>query len=790
MAEWIIVVDDDTSNLKMAGHILSKANMRVTALRSGQSLLDYVSEKGFPDLILLDINMPEMDGFETLMRLRGYENELGREEIPVIFLTADDTPDTETMGFEVGVSDYIKKPFDPEVLLRRINNILSNREKMLNLKAEASTDKLTGFLNKMSGKTEYTKICQTNEGTLLMIDLDSFKLVNDIYGHDMGDRVLISFAEILTRVLPEGSVCARMGGDEFEAFVPGVTDEASVAGFSEAINAEMLREAKEMMGEDMEIPLGASFGVIFVPEYGRDYDTLEKLADKAVYTVKQHGKHGYSIYSGTGSDDDDDTAATDIHTVSKILDERSIPNNALCLDKDSFLYVYRYIMRYLMRNQGTACKVLLNLEPAPGISEENFRELCEGFGEHIGESLRKSDLFMKSRFNRYFVLLSDIREDYIEKVVSELLREWNDRHNGELVITYETEFVGTEDKDKRDHEVRIAVVDDDTANLQVAGHILSKNGFYVTALKSGQALLDYLEKTIPDAILLDIKMPVMDGFETMRRLHTMERKYSDIPVIFLTADESEEAEKQGLSLGAMDFIKKPFVPEILLLRVRHIIELVRLQRSLSDEVERKTRENNTLFLHVVEALAESIDAKDTYTNGHSGRVAYYSREIAKRYGYRDKKLEDIYMLGLLHDVGKIGIPDAIINKPGKLTDEEFEIIKTHPVKGAKILETIEEMPLLATGARWHHERFGGGGYPDGLVGEAIPEEARIIAVADSYDAMSSHRSYRDVLEQDVIRAEIIKGRGTQFDPVFADIMIQMIDEDTQYNMREKDEQVR
>jgi len=266
----------------------------------------------------------------------------------------------------------------------------------------------------------------------------------------------------------------------------------------------------------------------------------------------------------------------------------------------------------------------------------------------------------------------------------------------------------------------------------------------------------------------------------------MERKISDIPVIFLTADESEEAEKQGLLLGAMDFIKKPFVPEILLLRVRHIIELVRLQRSLSNEVEKKTKENNTLFIHVVQALAESIDAKDTYTNGHSGRVADYTREIAKRYGYRDKRLEDIYMLGLLHDVGKIGIPDAIINKPGKLTDEEFEIIKTHPVKGARILETIEEMPLLATGARWHHERFGGGGYPDGLVGEAIPEEARIIAVADSYDAMSSRRSYRDVLPQEVIRQEIIKGRGTQFDPVFADIMIQMIDEDTQYNTREKD----
>ncbi len=341
----------------------------------------------------------------------------------------------------------------------------------------------------------------------------------------------------------------------------------------------------------------------------------------------------------------------------------------------------------------------------------------------------------------------------------------------------------------------IVVVDDDVTNLKMAGHILAKNNMRVSALKSGSSLLTFMQDNKPDLILLDIMMPEMDGFETLKKLRAQERMQQmgddkqivETPVIFLTADENEESETTGLRLGAMDFIKKPFVPEILLLRVRHIIELVRLQRSLSNEVERKTRENNTLFLHVVEALAESIDAKDTYTNGHSGRVAYYAKEIAKRYGYRDKKLEDIYMMGLLHDVGKIGIPDAIINKPGKLTEEEFETIKTHPVKGAKILETIEEMPLLSTGARWHHERFGGGGYPDGLVGEAIPEEARIIAVADSYDAMSSNRSYRDILSQDEIRQEIIKGRGTQFDPVFADIMIQMIDEDTQYNMREKDE---
>jgi CheY-like chemotaxis protein len=246
-------------------------------------------------------------------------------------------------------------------------------------------------------------------------------------------------------------------------------------------------------------------------------------------------------------------------------------------------------MRYLMRNQGTACKVLINLEPAGEKTEEEFKELCDSFGNHIGESLRKSDLFMKSRFNRYFVLLSDIRQDSIEKVVGELLREWHDKNPDRLQISYETEFVGVDDNTKYDHEVRVAVVDDDTANLQVAGHILSKNGFYVTALKSGQALLDYLEKTIPDAILLDIKMPGMDGFETLTELRKTD-KGKDIPVIFLTADEKEGTEVKGLSLGAMDFVKKPFVPEVLTTRVRHIIDLCHLQRDFLSEVEKKVKE--------------------------------------------------------------------------------------------------------------------------------------------------------------------------------------------------------
>ena len=330
----------------------------------------------------------------------------------------------------------------------------------------------------------------------------------------------------------------------------------------------------------------------------------------------------------------------------------------------------------------------------------------------------------------------------------------------------------------------VIVVDDDPANQKFAGYILSNSGYRVTALKSGQAFLDYVAKNgHPDLVLLDINMPEMDGFETLRRFREQAPE-KDTPVLFLTADENEESETKGLSLGAMDFIKKPFVPDVLVIRVRHIIDLNHLQKNLEQEVKKKTEENERLFIHVVQSLADAIDAKDTYTNGHSGRVAKYSREIAKRYGYTGKKLDDIYMMGLLHDVGKIGVPDAVINKPAKLNDEEYEQIKNHPVMGARILKNIKEMPSLSTGARWHHERYDGSGYPDGLKGENIPEEARIIAVADTYDAMSSRRSYRDVIPQSVARAELEKGKGTQFDPKFADIMIAMIDEDVEYQMRE------
>ena len=214
--------------------------------------------------------------------------------------------------------------------------------------------------------------------------------------------------------------------------------------------------------------------------------------------------------------------------------------------------------------------------------------------------------------------------------------------------------------------------------------------------------------------------------------------------------------------------------------------LKKFQRNIDDynKAIRIQEQANEFLRQTVEALATAVDAKDSYTNGHSNRVAKYSRYIAQEAGMSEKECDDVYLAGLLHDVGKIGIDDSIINKKGKLTDEEFAVIKLHPGLGGQILSKIVMSPSLSVGARYHHERYDGKGYPDRLKGDEIPRIARIIAVADAYDAMTSTRSYRNVIPQMYVREELIKGMGTQFDPEYARIMIKLLDRDEGYTMKE------
>ena len=331
---------------------------------------------------------------------------------------------------------------------------------------------------------------------------------------------------------------------------------------------------------------------------------------------------------------------------------------------------------------------------------------------------------------------------------------------------------------------RIIVVDDDLMSLKLAKRVFDKAGIegsYLSLSSEAIALTDGPE--VPDLILLDVHMPDISGFEVLKRWKA-DPRYRRVPVVFLTGDDDVKTETAGLRAGAADFIRKPFAAEVLLTRVRNIIELNRLHNDMAREIKAKTEKLSRAYIQIVEALAASVDAKDRYTHGHSSRVAAYARRIAARAGFSQEEQDSIFMMGLLHDVGKIGIQDAIINKTSRLTDEEYEEIKTHPAVGADILKRITDLPELMTGARWHHERYDGRGYPDGLAGADIPEAARIIAVADTYDAMTSNRSYRGALPQERVRAEIARCRGSQFDPRYADIMLAMIDEDSEHRMRE------
>lgn len=334
----------------------------------------------------------------------------------------------------------------------------------------------------------------------------------------------------------------------------------------------------------------------------------------------------------------------------------------------------------------------------------------------------------------------------------------------------------------REGEKHILVVDDNKVNLTLVKQALSE--YQVTPVISGMQALKFLERKTPDLILLDVNMPEMDGKTTLKRIRSQER-LKNIPVIFLTADNSSETEVKCLELGAEDYIAKPFVAEVMKQRISRILELWELRDDLEKQLVLRTRQMETVTIQSVTAIAYAIDAKDPYTHGHSVRVAKCSVEIAKHLKWSREDQQNLYFSALLHDIGKIGIPDSILNKSSSLTEEEFGIMKQHPAVGGKILRDIHSIRHMEDGARYHHEKYDGTGYPYGLKGDQIPFMARIIGVADAYDAMSSDRAYRKHLTQDKVQTEIRRGRGTQFDPLLADVFLDMMDQGFALTEREE-----
>lgn len=455
MAKWIAIADDDMGNLKMAGHVLSKSNMRVSAMNSGKALLQFMRDN-HPDLILLDIMMPEMDGFETLKRLREQEKSLGQQEVPVVFLTAEESKDIESRGLELGASDFIRKPFLPEVLRHRIQTILANHEKIHGLEEEVNIDKLTGLLNKVASNKKLTECCQTLAGSLMVVDLDSFKLVNDLHGHETGDKVLIAFSQLLHKNTSAEDIVGRIGGDEFIVFLKDCLDEQRIQEFAGKLNEELRAECVKILGEEMNIPIGVSIGSVYVPEFGTDYEQLFKMADKALYFVKLNGKHGAHLYrEGQEIDvkEENVNATYNLQYLSKIMEERNETNCALFVGQEAFTQIYRFMLRFIKSYNGKAYKVLFSISPKNGWDKDpaGFEKVIEEFGEHVKNTLRKSDLMMQSKSNQFFLLLPEVNDLQIDGVVGRILDQWEKlNHSGEIDVLYELEMMTSAEQEGKE----------------------------------------------------------------------------------------------------------------------------------------------------------------------------------------------------------------------------------------------------------------------------------------------------------------------------------------------------
>ncbi len=442
MGYWIVVVDDDALSLTNAKSLLGDEDMKVSCLRSGRDLLKF-TEKNSPDLILLDVMMPEMDGFETYSALRSKEDEAGKAHIPVIFLTGENDSEVERRGLKAGASDFIRKPFNKEVLLSRIRNTIENSKTIEILTEEATVDKLTGFLNKASGTNRVAKLCSESGGALTIMDLDNFKLVNDLFGHDMGDKVLSGFADIVRHNTREGDILSRIGGDEFMAFFENLTDEKSLSSLSERLNDQLTEEAQRLMGEDNGIPLGISIGAVMIPEYGRDYESLFALADSVLYSVKQNGKHGYAIYDQSKEDSEafGNDLEKEIDRITKIVEERNDKDGALLLGREAFAVAYRFIMRFYKRYGGSSAKVLFSFSSDKGLGDPEFREAVSQFGQIIIGTLRKSDLVMQNRSNQYFILLNESTRFEVEVVIERIISLWkNSGFSDKVSVDYSYKY--------------------------------------------------------------------------------------------------------------------------------------------------------------------------------------------------------------------------------------------------------------------------------------------------------------------------------------------------------------
>ena len=434
----ILIVDDVTTNLKVAADVL-KDNYQLSMAKSGAQALEFL-KKAKPDLILLDVRMPGMDGYETLEKIKSNSE---TSNIPVVFLTVDDQRESEIKGLKMGAMDFILKPFEPEIMLSRIEKILQIEDLRKNLSNSAKKDPLTGIWNRKFIEDDMEKYFLTkNKGIFILFDVDNFKKVNDTYGHVFGDSILCKFARIIENKVGVRDVEARIGGDEFAVFLNGDYTDDEINSYCEMI----LKSVHNDMRDESELSYNPtiSIGISVAPDDGMDFQTLYHRADKALYYVKQNGKDGYHYYKQReeylNSTIDNFNSELDLSRLEGFMKEKNYENGALRVEYEGFKNIVHFVQRTIARSNQTVWMILLTLTHSgpEKLTTEMLEEAMRQVERAIVVSLRMGDVTTQYSSFQYVTLLMNADEEDSRQIAQRIITTWQDvSEDKHMTLTYD-----------------------------------------------------------------------------------------------------------------------------------------------------------------------------------------------------------------------------------------------------------------------------------------------------------------------------------------------------------------
>lgn len=433
----ILIVDDVTTNLKMAADVL-KDNYRLSLAKSGSQALDFLS-KNKPDLILLDIKMPGMDGYETLERIKA-DKEIAN--IPVVFLTVDNKQESEIKGLKMGAMDFILKPFEPQVMLSRIEKILQIEDLRMKLSNSSQKDPLTDLWNRKYLEDEVNKFFSVkNKGVFVIADVDNFKKINDTYGHIFGDSVLCKLAHVLNDNAGPRDIVARLGGDEFVIFLKGDYTDKEINQFCTMIMNTVHEELKDE-NEASYYP-SISMGIAVAPNDGDDFITLYNKADKALYYVKQNAKDNYHYYrqrvENLYSEIENFNSEADMNKLESLIKE-NVSKGAMRVEYDGFKHIVNFVSRTIDRSGQKVWMILFTLVNTKKykLGPEELEKSMKEVERAIVVSLRKGDVTTQYSSFQYITLLLDADEEDSRQIAQRIISTWQDmQDNNSLSLVYD-----------------------------------------------------------------------------------------------------------------------------------------------------------------------------------------------------------------------------------------------------------------------------------------------------------------------------------------------------------------